>query len=94
MARLLNDTGTLDAAEEASATIVSNKVDIHVLNAGDFSGTIEVQQAMEGAWVIVDSIIAADMPFHKVFEPADVRSMRLYCSARADGAATYYLAGA
>jgi hypothetical protein len=92
MNRIIKDTGTLDAAAEVSAEITSRKVDIHVLDAGSFSGTIQVQQYLNAAtWVVVDSFTQADLPYHQVFEPATLAKMRLYCSARAAGATTYYL---
>lgn len=91
--RVISDTGTFDAADETSATIESRVVDIGIVDAGSFSGTIVGYKKVLGNDVQIFSITESDLPYEKVAEPATQEGIYLKCTARSAGSANYYMSG-
>lgn len=92
--RKRSDSGTFDAADEVSATIRALDADVHILDAGSFSGTIKGYRDMNGTDVEVFSITQADLPYDRVIENAVDRDMYLKCTARSAGSVSYFIGGA
>ena len=88
-----SETGTFDAADEVSATIPGVKFDVHVADAGSFSGTIKVYRSMPSGDVEMASYTESDLPLDIVVENAGDRSIYLKCTARSAGSATYDIIG-
>ena len=91
--RDLKDTGTFDAADEQSITLDVRKADIHIVDAGSFSGTIVLYRYIADVAVVVDTITEAEMPYDKVIENSTIAGVYLKCTSRSAGSATYYLQG-
>ena len=92
-ARDIKDSGTFDAADEQSETMDVRRADIHIIDAGSFSGTIVLYRIIAGSSVVVDTITEAEMPYDKVIENATIAGTYLKCTARSAGSANYYMQG-
>lgn len=93
MPDLQTDTGNFDAADEQSEIIDGYNVDIHVADAGSFSGTVGVYRYMVGTAVLVASFDQDDLPYDRVVENGNKTGVFLKCIARAAGSVNYYMVG-